>query len=199
MKKKVIEKTELEKRLEAEAEKEQAVADDSPDAGTSNDNVVEEERSELEIERDELKDQLLRARAEFDNYRKRIARDDEARRKMAGKALVTDLLPVVDNLERALEHTNDTSEGLAEGVAMVFKQFCEVLGRHGLEAIPAVGEVFDPNVHEAIMSVDSAEAPEGHVVQELLKGYRMGDYVLRPSKVSVSSGPSGNEENDEEG
>ena len=81
---------------------------------------------------------------------------------------------------------------------MVLKQFGEVLGRHGLAAIPAVGGAFDPNVHEAIMTVDSADIPENHVVQELQKGYRIGDYVLRPSKVSVSRGPARNEVSEEE-
>jgi len=235
MKKKVIEKMELEKRLEAEVEKERAdaetemegqdlsiEAEDPAKAGTPNGGVpsgggaprrpeqeptVEELAAAvaaLTIEREELKDLLLRMRAEFDNYRKRVARDGEANRKMAAKALLGDLLPVVDNLERGLDLSqisdlkSQISKGLAEGVGMVLKQFCEVLGRHGLAGIPAVGGAFDPNVHEAIMTVDSADIPENHVVQELQKGYRIGDYVLRPSKVSVSRGPARNEVSEEE-
>lgn len=138
-------------------------------------------------ERDELKDQLLRARAEFDNYRKRVARDAERERKRAAESLIRDLLPVVDNLELALQHA-DAEHPLAEGVSMVVRQFQDVLRRAGVEAIPAVGEPFDPTVHEAVMHAPSEEVAENNVAHEFQKGYRLGDYVLRPSKVAVSKG-----------
>ena len=142
----------------------------------------------LEQERNEYKDQLLRTRAEFDNYRKRMARDSEMIRKTAAQGLMRALLPIVDNLERALSHVEDRSDGFAQGVEMILKQFSDVLTAQGLEVIPAKGEPFDPNVHEALTHQPSTEYPADVVVEEFLRGYRLGDYVLRPSQVVVSSG-----------
>jgi molecular chaperone GrpE len=139
-------------------------------------------------ERDSSKDQLLRVRADFDNYRKRVARDDARHRKMAAEAVVRDLLPVLDNLDLALAHAGDNSGGLTQGVEMIRKQFYEALTRHGLEVIPAEGRAFDPNVHEAITCIPSEDVAADHVIQEFQKGYRLGDFVLRPAKVVVSSG-----------
>jgi len=135
-----------------------------------------------------LKDQVLRSRAEFDNYRKRVARETERIRKTAAGDLVRDLLPVVDNLERALEHGADASGSLAEGVGMVLKQLHDVLGQNGVEPIPAIGEPFDPNVHEAVTRMPSTKYPADVVAQEFQKGYRLGGYLLRPTKVVVSAG-----------
>jgi molecular chaperone GrpE len=201
MKKKAIDKTELEKRLEAEladvAAQAEAAAEDSE---LRSDQSSAEEIPALEIlpeedvaalieERDALKDQLLRARADFDNYRKRVAREDERVRRLAAESMIRDLLPAVDNLERALAHAAADSGGLAQGVEMVLKQLMEVLARYGLERIPSVGEPFNPNVHEAVMGVESVDVQPHHVAQELEKGYRLGDYVLRPAKVAVNVAP----------
>ena len=177
-------KTELEKRLEAELARSDEAADDA---------AVEVTPEEIDVaalmsERDELKDQVLRARAEFDNYRKRVARDAERVRKTAAEGLVRDLLPVVDHLELALAHADGGADALATGVRMVLDQFREALTRNGVEPIPAVGEVFDPNVHEAMDKRPSPEVPEDHVSEEFQKGYRLGGQVLRPSKVVVSAG-----------
>lgn len=199
MKKKAMDKTELEKRLEAEAAEDEAQAEaaealpEDP-VGDSADLPNLEVLPELDVaavvaERDTLKDQLIRTRADFDNFRKRTARDDARLRKMAAEAVVRDLLPVLDNLDRALEHATDDSGGLAAGIEMVRKQFSEALQRHGLTTITAAGQVFDPNVHEAVACVPSAEVPLNHVIQEFQKGYRLGDQVLRPAKVVVSAGP----------
>jgi molecular chaperone GrpE len=141
-------------------------------------------------ERDALQDQMLRLRAEFDNSRKRTAREIERIRKTASESLLVDLLPVVDNLERALNHANDTSGGFERGVAMVLAQMKEVLARTGLEAIPAQGEAFDPNVHEAVSQMPSDEYPADVVMEECVRGYRIGKYIVRPAKVVVSSGPA---------
>ena len=151
----------------------------------------------LTRERDGALDQYVRLRAEFDNFRKRTARETERIRKMAAASLVTDLLPVLDNLGRALETigcpsdlvAGSAQEGMISGVRMVAEQFASVLISHGVEPIPAQGESFDPNIHEAIARVVSGDIPSGHIVQEYLKGYRMGDFVLRASKVVVSMGP----------
>lgn len=141
-------------------------------------------------ERDALRDQLLRHRAEFDNYRKRTARDMEDLRKTASQALIKDLLPVVDNLERALAHATDKEDPLVKGMEMVMKQFLDVLAARGVVPIAAVGEKFDPQHHEALANQPSDEHAEGVVVLEYERGYRIADQVLRPSRVVVSSGPA---------
>ena len=136
------------------------------------------------------RDQILRLRAEFDNFRKRVARDAEKTRKMAAESLIKDLLPVADNFERALQHGQGDTASLLEGIAMVHKQFVDVLSRHGVEAISAIGEPFDPNVHDALSRMPSDEHAEDKVALEYEKGYRLGDVVLRPAKVVVRSGPA---------
>jgi molecular chaperone GrpE len=144
----------------------------------------------VEGERDEYRDQLLRARAEFDNFRKRTARDSEQLRKTAAQSLVLDLLPVVDNLERALDHIEDREHPLAQGMDMVKKQFADALARHGVAPIQALGQVFDPNLHEALSHQPSGEFAADVVAVEYQRGYTIGGQVLRPAKVVVSSGPS---------
>lgn len=143
----------------------------------------------MQAERDALQDQLLRARAEFDNFRRRVARENEQLRTTAAQGLVRDLLPIVDNMERALSHVEDKTDGLALGIEMVMKQFTGVLAARGLEPIAAKGEPFNPHVHEALTHQPSAEYPADTVMEEFQRGYRLGDFVLRPSQVVVSSGP----------
>ncbi|HIJ64516.1 MAG TPA: nucleotide exchange factor GrpE [Candidatus Hydrogenedentes bacterium] len=197
---KIPQKTELEKRLEEEVkehlksaasgEAEEAVgAEVAAEEGTLEAVTDAEAAAALTSERDELRDQLLRLRAEFDNFRKRMAREAERVRKTAAEALLLDVLPVVDHLELALEHAGGGNGALAEGVAMVLEQFHAVLKRNGVEPIPALGEAFDPNVHEAVMQMASEDVPQDCVMQEFQKGYMLGGMVLRPSKVVVSSGP----------
>lgn len=143
----------------------------------------------MQAERDALQDQLLRARAEFDNYRRRVARENEQLRTTAAQTLMRDLLPIVDNMERALSHVEDKTDGLALGIEMVLKQFTGVLAARGLEPIAAKGEPFNPHVHEALTHQPSAEYPADTVMEEFQRGYRLGDFVLRPTQVVVSSGP----------
>jgi len=146
--------------------------------------------SALEKERDEARDQLLRTRAEFVNFQKRSKQQAESERLYAVGNLGRDLLDVLDNLERATEAIRGTSaEGVASGLDMVHKQFLAALAKYGVEPIEALGQPFDPNFHEALMQQPSAEAPEGTVVAELGKGYKIHDRVLRPSKVAVSVKP----------
>ncbi len=192
-KKKSPQKSEFEKKLEAEVAAEQ----EAPEAPEVLEPVTDEDVESLMAERDDLRNQLLRARAEFDNFRKRTARETQRIRKLAAEGLLRDLLPVVDNLERALDHAHDASGGFAEGVEMVLKQLCDVLGQNGLTPIPAIGETFDPNVHEALMRVPTDAHPEDTVAMEVQKGYRVGDFVLRPSKVGVSAGSAEKEDNEE--
>lgn len=163
---------------------------DGEDDGVEITDPVEAELAALREERDELKEQALRARAEFENYRKRMMRESERIRKTAAEGLMRALLPIVDNLERALSHVEDKSDGLAQGVEMIVKQFADVLSGQGLELIPAKGEPFDPNIHEALTHQPSDEFPADTVMEEFQRGYRVGDFILRPSQVVVSSGPA---------
>jgi molecular chaperone GrpE len=143
-------------------------------------------KAELERERDEYLDALQRLKAEFDNYRKRAARDQESFAARASEALVKELLPVMDDLERALGAAEQHEEAkLEEGVRLVNQALAQVLRKHGLEEIETNGR-FDPHVHEALLTQPS-EAEEGSVIDVLQKGYRLGDRVLRPARVVVAA------------
>jgi len=145
----------------------------------------------LKQECDELRDQALRARAEFANYQKRAKQQADADRVYAVGSLAKDLLEPLDNLDRAIEALRAKgAEGITSGLDMVQKQLHEIMARHGVEPIVAQGHPFDPNLHEAILQQPSEEYPEGTVVAEMSKGYMIRDRVLRPSKVSVSIKPS---------
>jgi molecular chaperone GrpE len=142
--------------------------------------VVEELTPEelLQQQVQELETRTLRIQADYDNYRRRTLQEK-----------VEKLLPVFDNLERALQASegNADFEALKKGLEMVFKQFESTLESEGLTAIPSVGEPFDPNHHQAIMTVDSDEHEEGIVVEEVMKGYKLKDRVIRPAMVKVSN------------
>jgi molecular chaperone GrpE len=140
----------------------------------------------LEHERDEYLDSLQRLKAEFDNYRKRAARDQESFAARAAESLVKELLPILDDLERALVAAEEHEEAqLEEGVRLVHRSLVQALHKHGLEEIETNGR-FDPHVHEALLSQPS-DAEEGSVVDVLQKGYRLGDRVLRPARVVVAA------------
>ncbi len=152
--------------------------------------LFEEKTKELE----ELKDKYLRVCAEYDNYRKRTAREIKEIREIATEHLIKDLLPVLDNFERALQHAPDPDDAFVSGIRMVFSQLKDTLMARGLLPIKAIGQPFDPNVHEALAQIES-EQSEGTVVQEYEKGYILGKRVLRPAKVVVSKMPDQNDEN----
>jgi molecular chaperone GrpE len=133
-------------------------------------------------------DAYLRLAADFDNYRKRVARESAQLSQRANERLLNELLPVLDDLERALEAAEAHEEAkLEEGVALVTRSFADVLRKEGLEEVPTDGK-FDPHVHEALLSQPS-EAEEGSVIEVLQKGYRLGDRVIRPARVVISSAP----------
>lgn len=148
--------------------------------------------AQLTDERNALREQLLRARADFDNYRKRARRDEQEAVKRAREDVLRELLPVFDNLERAAHFARTSADGKAigEGVVMVLRLFEDTLGRLGGSRLKAVGSVFDPNLHEAIQQVDSDEHPAGVVVQEYVPGYQFADRLLRAAQVLVSKGPA---------
>jgi molecular chaperone GrpE len=148
--------------------------------------VEVDELAEVTRERDEYLDSLRRLKAEFENYRKRAARDQDALVARAHERLVKELLPVLDDLGRALEAAERHEEAqLEEGVSLVHRQLAGILAKEGLAEIEAEG-AFDPNVHEALLSQPSDE-PEGSVIEVIQKGYTLGDRVLRPARVVVAS------------
>ena len=140
-------------------------------------------------ERDEYLDIAQRSRAEFENYQKRAQRDREQERKYAYTPLALDLLPVIDNLDRAVAAARQAGETgpLIQGVSMVQAQVLEQLKRHGSTRMAADGQPFDPNLHQAVMQQPSADAAPGTVLQVLEHGYLNHDRVLRPAKVIVST------------
>jgi molecular chaperone GrpE len=131
-------------------------------------------------------DAYLRLAADFDNYRKRVARDQAELSRRANERLLNELLPVLDDLERALEAASQHEEAkLEEGVELVHRSLSSLLARHGLSEIETEG-AFDPHVHEAMLTQPADGAEEGSVLQVLQKGYRLGDRVLRPARVIVA-------------
>lgn len=162
-------------------------------APTDSDARIAELEAQLEAAKAEAAqnwDKYLRERAEMENFRKRQERVTTDRVRREKRELLGKVLEVVDNLERALtfQDTMDR-DSLQQGMRMLQWQLNELLKAEGLTPVPSVGEPFDPYVHEAIEQVTSAEHPEGVVVEEVRKGYRMGDETLRPARVKVSSGP----------
>jgi len=144
-----------------------------------------------------LEDQLKRVAADFDNFRKRAAREREELVVRANERLVKELLPILDDLERALEAAAEHEEAaLEEGVRLVFRSLAQTLERQGLEQISTEGK-FDPHVHEALLSQPS-ERDEGDVIDVVQKGYRLGDRVLRPARVVVAAAPPPLPEDDED-
>ncbi|MGD9572774.1 MAG: nucleotide exchange factor GrpE [Thermoleophilia bacterium] len=176
----------------AAAEEHEAAVPDGPEvtgegaAAAAPDPAADLER--VSAERDEYLDALLRLKAEFDNYRKRADRDRQAISVGATRDVVRGLLPVMDNLERAVAALGDQGEGIVAGLEMVRGQLAGLLTGHGVEEIPAHGEQFDPTIHEAIASVPAPGHAEGTVVEVVEKGYRHSEHVLRPTRVVIATG-----------
>lgn len=145
----------------------------------------------VSAERDQYLDALQRLKAEFDNFRKRNDRERQSIATGATREVVRGLLPVMDNLERAVAALGDQGDQIVAGLEMVRGQLAGLLAGHGVEEIPAAGEQFDPTVHEAIASTPSPEHAEGTVIQVIEKGYRQADHVLRPTRVVIASGHNG--------
>ncbi|NOY87657.1 MAG: nucleotide exchange factor GrpE [Deltaproteobacteria bacterium] len=183
---------------ENQEEKEPVSAGESEDAPLVT--VPLSEYKELVEKTAEYKDLYLRTAADFDNYRKRMTREREDLVCYANERLVHDLLPILDNLERALESEEATlpSGSILEGVRMITGQLRGVLEKCGLERLSPVGEPFDPNIHEAVGVLPSKDHEEGTVVNELQRGYRFKGKVVRPSMVHVSGGKPTAPKQDEE-
>jgi molecular chaperone GrpE len=150
----------------------------------------------LAAERDELKDRLLRLMAETENYKKRTEREKSEQLKRANESLLKDLLPVLDNLERALEHAIEDAgpgEAMAKGLELTYQELWKVLERHGVERVEALGQPFDPEVHEAMMQQEDPDHEAGTVIGEMQRGYLLAGRLLRPAMVVVSKPPAGGE------
>ncbi len=169
--------------------------------GVEETEVVEEQKADLTIEEqyeaklaelqaklDDEENRHLRLRADFDNMRRRNQLDREAAEKYRAQSLLADLLPVIDNFERALqvEATSEETASIVKGIEMVYRSLIEATEKEGLQIIKAEGEQFDPNVHQAVMQEQDSEKETGVVLRELQKGYMLKDRVLRPTMVSVN-------------
>jgi len=172
------------------------LGDEEPEAGADaagadyGDEDGDESVAALRREIADLRDRSMRTLADFDNYRKRAERERADIRRGAAAEVVRDFLEVVDNLERAAA-AGGSAEDLKTGVDMILRQLAEVLRRHGVERVAAVGERFDPSVHDAVSRQEDPETEEARVVGEMQAGYRMHDRLLRPSRVVVAVPPEG--------
>lgn len=193
----MTETTENKDLVQEEVQDENVQAENVP---TEND-VVEQQKAELTIEEqyeaklaelqaklDDEENRHLRLRADFDNMRRRNQLDREAAEKYRAQSLLSDLLPVLDNFERALqvEATSEEAASIVKGIEMVYRSLIEATEKEGLQVIKAEGEPFDPNIHQAVMQEQDSEKETGVVLRELQKGYILKDRVLRPSMVSVN-------------
>ncbi|MDO9288832.1 MAG: nucleotide exchange factor GrpE [Thermodesulfovibrionales bacterium] len=187
-----IEDTENQDSAEAEAEKKDAAAE-----------VLKGKNPDEEL--NDQKDKYLRLYAEFENYKKRVARDKEELVKYGNESLLYELLPVLDNLEMALKHaSNDVNDvsaeyqprmaGLVQGVEITLREFLKVIDKFGLTPIIAINRIFDPSLHHAMTQVERDDVDENTVVEEFRKGYMLRDKVLRPSLVAVSKKPVNSEQ-----
>ncbi|MGP4107219.1 nucleotide exchange factor GrpE [Virgibacillus sp. L01] len=145
------------------------------------------EVDQLKQEKEELHQRVLRTQAEFDNFKKRSQKEKEAERKYKAEVLVNELLPAIDNFERALQvEVNDVGEGFVDGISMVYRQLKDALKAQGVEEIECVGDTFDPTVHHAVMQVEDEDMESNTVTEELQKGYMLKDKVIRPAMVKVN-------------
>lgn len=161
---------------------------------TSDENVIEEidpkdqKINELQQLADENEEKYLRLYAEFENYNRRIQKENEINKTYQAQRVLTDILPAIDNIERALqiEGDDETFKSLQKGVQMVHESLINALKDNGLEVIKTEGEAFDPNIHQAVVQDDNPDFESGEITQELQKGYKLKDRVLRPSMVKVN-------------
>lgn len=161
---------------------------DTPARSDTAEKECEQLLHEKEEEVDRLQDRILRLAAEMENTRKRLEREKSEGICFANESLMRELLEVLDNLERAIQHAESGTEAdiLLEGIRMIHKGFLDSLAKFGCKPFESVGETFDPNLHEAVMQQETAGEPENLVLQELQKGYKLNDRLLRPAMVVVS-------------
>ena len=169
----------------AENESQENSAAGSPSVSAEPDSELQR----LKAERDTLIDRLARSQAEFEDARKRAVREQQDYRDYALSDIVKSLLPILDSFERALHTSSKDGTDLRSGVELIYKQLLDALSKSGLRPVPARGEPFDPHLHEAIEMVDTDEVEDHHVLEELQRGYKLKDRLLRPAMVRVARNP----------
>jgi molecular chaperone GrpE len=177
-----LEPQDLERELpaaEGEDAAPDAIASKAAEAGAAS------ETEKLKAERDALLDRLARLQAEFDNARKRGVREQQEFREFAAAEVIKNFLPTLDSFERALKAGGDSSE-FRNGIELIYRQFQDALQKIGVQPIVSTGQAFDPRIHEAVEMVDSSEVPDHHVLDELQRGYKYKDRLLRPAMVRVA-------------
>ena len=185
-------KTNKLKKEKANGNIEEVTATEISDTSADNKETASIEEDLLEKERiraQNMEDRFLRVNAEFENYKKRMIRESSDRLKYFHLDLIKELLPSLDNLERAISHAkseNNDVDSMIEGLEMVNKMTHEVFEKYGVSRVDTTGEVFDPNFHQAVGVVESDSVPENHIVEECLGGYLLHDRIIRPAMVRVS-------------
>ena len=163
-----------------------------PIAGKAADESAASETEKLRAERDALLDRLARLQAEFDNARKRGVREQQEFREFAAADVIKNFLPILDSFERALKAGGDSnSNDFRNGIELIYRQFQDALQKIGVQPIVSVGQAFDPRVHEAVEMVDTTEVPDHHVLDELQRGYKYKERLLRPAMVRVARNARG--------
>ncbi|MCH2390146.1 MAG: nucleotide exchange factor GrpE [Nitrospinales bacterium] len=185
--------------IEIESDAISSDEDESPEEETVELDPIKALEKDLQKTKNELaeqKDSFVRLQAETDNFRKRLSREKKEFSQYANERLFKELIPIFDNLERALEDPSNDTKSLKEGLEMILKQFSAFLEKEKVEPIKAIGEKFDPMVHEALTSEEANEHEENTIISEFVKGYTINNRVLRPSQVVISKKPSPESEND---
>ncbi|EHL73503.1 hypothetical protein HMPREF1015_00331 [Bacillus smithii 7_3_47FAA] len=192
------ENEELQSETENKPELSEQVAEQSEESPENGDNVQEENQTDIEKQKQKIKEletkleeaenRYLRLLADFENYRRRVNIEKQASEKYRAQSLISDLLPVLDNFERALQVTvsDEQAKSLLQGMKMVYNGVLEALKKEGLEEIEAAGKEFDPNIHQAVMVANDETVGPNIVVEELQKGYKLKDRVIRPAMVKVN-------------
>ena len=186
-----IENSESEADADVNENDEENVQEEAQDDIDSLDDLTKEDILELKkkaVERDTYLDQLLRTKAEFMNYQKRMVKESESTSQFAVQSLILDFLPELDNFDRALKLADSSKDidKFVEGIKLIEEQLFKVLGKYGVEPIETVGKPFDPNLHEAVMEEENNEMPHHTIIDEFQKGFLLKERVIRPSKVKVS-------------
>jgi len=185
------------KSIESETEVESEVSTDENGSEEENDlaeldpvKILEKDLLDAKNELTEQKDKFVRLQAETDNFRKRLSREKEEFSQYANERLFKELLPIFDNFERALGDPSNDIKSLKEGLEMILKQFSSFLEKERVEPIEAIGEKFDPMIHEVLTSEESSEHEENTIISQFVKGYTINNRVIRPSQVVISKKPS---------
>lgn len=163
-------------------------AESAAQTAAGDSSVPDSELQKVKAERDSLLDRLARTQAEFENARRRTVKEQQEFRDYAAADTIKSLLPVLDSFERALQVKSDAAE-FRNGVDLIYKQLQTALGKLSLQPVAAKGEPFDPHYHEAIEMVETTEAPDHQVIEELQRGYKLKDRLLRPAMVKVARNP----------